>query len=387
MFKASIALVLLAFAALAYGWVSNNDAILYGSIVASALAGLALLVSTRSDRAGDGYAEAPPSRPERPARQPRDRKPESPEFSPPPARERRGVSSGRGSAGGRLDSEELTRQLEMPSDEEFFESAPEPVAPFRPRGRPKPSPAPAGAAWAEPPVARRPKPERYEPELDEVEEEPERTVAQPSNGAAAADDFRSRLAAVLGSTGEQEPPVPVGTPRTSRPAPPPLEDLEDQEDYDEPQPPRPHKRGRRKAPALLAAEEASPPEEAEEPVEAEPDWIRVEDAPRASGITHSGGGFGRSDASGEVQSYRPRRPVPAPPIEEEEEVHPPRRRGSASAGEAKVRSVGAAKPSGAGKSRVTRVSPSGDAPRSRTSKAPDPDARGPRKRRPPKPKA
>lgn len=385
MFKASIALVLLAFAALAYGWVSNNDAILYGSIVASALAGLALLVSTRSDRRSGGYAEAPPpSRPERPARPPRERKPERSDFPSTPARERRGSSPGRGSAGGRLGSDELTRQLEMPSDEEFFESAPEPVAPFRPRGRPKPPPAPAGAAWADQPEARRSEPDRYEPELDEVEEGPGRPASQPGGGAAAADDFRSRLAAVLGSTGEQETPATVETPRSRRQAPPPLEDLEEQEDY-EPPPPRPVKRGRKKAPARLAAENAPAPEEAEAPEDLEPEWIRVEDVPKGPGITHSGGGFARSDTSGEMQSYRPRRPVPAPPIEEEEKS-PPRRRRSGSAGEAKVRSVGAKKPSAAGKSRVTRVSASGN-PSSRATKVPDPDAPAPRKRRSPKPKA
>ncbi|MGQ0678050.1 MAG: hypothetical protein ACT4OM_00060 [Actinomycetota bacterium] len=50
MFKASIILVVLAFAALAYGWVQGNDPLLYGSIALSALAGFALLRSTFAER-------------------------------------------------------------------------------------------------------------------------------------------------------------------------------------------------------------------------------------------------------------------------------------------------------------------------------------------------
>ncbi|MEX2587268.1 MAG: hypothetical protein WD602_04650 [Actinomycetota bacterium] len=50
MFKASIFLVAAALIALAYGWVSGIDAVLYASIGFSAVAGLALLASTIADR-------------------------------------------------------------------------------------------------------------------------------------------------------------------------------------------------------------------------------------------------------------------------------------------------------------------------------------------------
>jgi hypothetical protein len=50
LFKASIALVVFAFATLAYGWVRGNDLLLYGSIVFSALAGLALMRATVEER-------------------------------------------------------------------------------------------------------------------------------------------------------------------------------------------------------------------------------------------------------------------------------------------------------------------------------------------------
>ena len=68
MFKASIALVLMAFAALAYGWVAGNDAVLYGSIGASALAGLALVASQRSDHKAPSTAEPKSKKSEKPSR-------------------------------------------------------------------------------------------------------------------------------------------------------------------------------------------------------------------------------------------------------------------------------------------------------------------------------
>jgi hypothetical protein len=49
-FKASIALVALAFVTLAYGWVRGNDLLLFGSIAFSALAGVALMRSTIQER-------------------------------------------------------------------------------------------------------------------------------------------------------------------------------------------------------------------------------------------------------------------------------------------------------------------------------------------------
>jgi hypothetical protein len=52
--KASIALVGVAFAALAVGWVTGLDILLYASIVCSALGGVALLKSTLADRKSSG---------------------------------------------------------------------------------------------------------------------------------------------------------------------------------------------------------------------------------------------------------------------------------------------------------------------------------------------
>jgi hypothetical protein len=200
-FKASIILVLLAFGALAYGWVQNNDTILYGSIGASAFAGLALLVATRAEKKS-GYADPKPrpERAERPPREPREPRVKSEERAPASSRKRR--------AGG-LDTGELTRQLEMPGEDEDEV----PLESLRPRAdRRQPAKAPAGAAWA------------TEGD-DEFEEEdfgqgpPSYDAGEPdgdeyskpaaAQGAAAADDFRSRLAAVLGSTGEQEGAAPA----------------------------------------------------------------------------------------------------------------------------------------------------------------------------------
>ncbi len=367
MFKASIALVLIAFGALAYGWLSNDDTILYASIGASILAGLFLLRATLADRKA-GYAPEPKApRPERPAREPRERKPKKGEAAP--ARQRRGS--------GRLDSDEPTRQMDVATDDDSDE---EPLSSLRPqRGRRGRLPdAPAGAAWAE-----------AEQGYDDTEfEEEDQGMGPPSYDAdygdeeydddyaapaaqaqgAAADDFRSRLAAVLGSAGEEAPPPPPAPvpPRARRVTPVTPE-------IDEAPPVAPKRRGRRKPEPLIEPEAEY--EDASE--ESEPEWVRIEDVPNIP----------KPAPTDEMIHYRPRRPAVAAAPEEDEPVEPeeppaPRRRSTAS----EVRPVGAKRPPAPRSSGVTRVSPAEKTTRARAAKPQDPDAPPPRRGRPPRPK-
>ncbi|MEX0790846.1 MAG: hypothetical protein WD178_08745 [Actinomycetota bacterium] len=404
MFKASIALVLLAFGALAYGWVANNDVILYGSIAASILAGLFLLRATLADRKA-GYPEpSRPARPERPAREPRERKPKKSEEDYPSETTRQ-----RRKGGGRSDPGEMTSQMDVSADAgDFLGAESEQATPFRPQSRRRERlPAvPEGAAWAD---AR----EDYD---DTDFEEEDRTAGLPSydveydeeqdyppapvEGAAAADDFRSRLAAVLGSTGEEAPP-PAGPARRARRADPRPVPLEDEEDDDEEAPaaaaqrtrranprpvpvevppPAPKRRGRKKASEPVVSTEPEP-----EPTE-DPEWVRIDEPPPVTRVTQPGGGFARPDVSEEVTHYRPRRPaVAATPPEPEggKPAKPPasRRRRPAAATESNVRSVDPDQ-SSRRSSGLTRVSP---AEKTR-SKQKGPDAPPPRRGRPPKPK-
>lgn len=367
MFKASIALVLIAFGALAYGWLSNDDTILYASIGASILAGLFLLRATLADRKA-GYAPEPKApRPERPAREPRERKPKKGEAAP--ARQRRGS--------GRLDSDEPTRQMDVATDDDSDE---EPLSSLRPqRGRRGRLPdAPAGAAWAE-----------AEQGYDDTEfEEEDQGMGPPSYDAdygdeeydddyaapaaqaqgAAADDFRSRLAAVLGSAGEEAPPPPPAPvpPRARRVTPVTPE-------IDEAPPVAPKRRGRRKPEPLIEPE----PEYEDASEESEPEWVRIEDVPNIP----------KPAPTDEMIHYRPRRPAVAAAPEEDEPVEPeeppaPRRRSTAS----EVRPVGAKRPPAPRSSGVTRVSPAEKTTRARAAKPQDPDAPPPRRGRPPRPK-
>lgn len=370
MFKASIALVLIAFGALAYGWLSNDDTILYASIGASILAGLFLLRATLADRKA-GYAPEPKApRPERPAREPRERKPRKGEAAP-AARQRRG----------RLDSE-LTRQMDVATDDDFEDE--EPFSSLRPQtGRRDRLPAaPAGAAWAE-----------AEQGYDDTEfEEEDRGMGPPSYDAdygdeeydddyaapaaqargAAADDFRSRLAAVLGSAGEEAPPpLPAPAPprarRVTAVAP----------EIDEAPPVAPKRRGRRKPEPLVEPEPEPEPEYPDASAEEDPEWVRIEDVPNIS----------RPAPTDEMIHYRPRRPAVVSAPKEEEQDEPdeppaPRRRSAAS----EVRPVGAKRPPAPRSSGVTRVSPAEKTTRARAAKPKDPDAPPPRKGRPPRPK-
>lgn len=380
MFKASIILVLLAFGALAYGWVENNDTILYGSIGASALAGLALLVATRAEKKA-GYPQPKPSqeRAERPPREPRERRARPQEGVPASSRKRRSEKLGSG---------ELTRQLAMPTEDDDDEVPLESLLPRGARNRlPK---APAGAAWAtesddefeEEDLGQGPP--SYDADLAEEDEYSKPAAAQ---GAAAADDFRSRLAAVLGKPGEQQaapapaPPAPSRA-RSVTPVP-----IEEPEEYDAPAfPPAPKRRGRKKPDSYLPPEPAQASDAAEESPEAEPEWIRIEEVPRISQPESAPAHPAPSD---EMIRYRPRRPtIAAPPAEPEPEpaeepASPGRRRKSpAAAGGSSVRSVSPKRPAPAERTAVTRVS--GAKSKARTPKEQDPDAPPPRRGRPPK---
>lgn len=372
MFKASIVLVLIAFGALAYGWLSNDDTILYASIGASILAGLFLLKATMADRKA-GYAPQP--RPASPEREPRERKPRKAEARPAASRQRRG---------GGPDSGEMTRQMVMPSagDEDDEPGDDEPLSSLRPQRARRDLPsAPAGAAWAE-----------AEQGYDDTEfEEEDRGMGPPSYDAddeyeddgyaepaaqaqgSAADDFRSRLAAVLGSTGEEPPlPAPAAAPPRARRAAPVAPEPEHTA------PAAPKRRGRKKAEPLVEPE-PEPEYDGGPEEEAEPEWVRIEDEPQAP----------HPAPTDEMIHYRPRRPAVAAIPEEEQEAKDepagapaPRRRSAAS----EVRPAAAKRPAAPRSSGVTRVSPAEKTTRSRAAKPKDPDAPPPRKGRPPRPK-
>lgn len=350
MFKASIILVLLAFAALAYGWIVGNDAVLYGSIGASALAGLALLRATMADRrtsdgpgADRGSSEFPDERPVVPERSHRQRAADAEFLSPAPrSRPRRKQQ---------VSSEDITRQLELADQpEDLFDS---------PAVSRQPPPAP--------PPARPPGPSersdaaRQTPVPPPVAAPAERTTALPEE-SAAADDFRTRLAAVLGSA--EEPPGEV-----DRPQEPALS---------EPQEPQPAPAGTPAA-GTRGRKRPEQPVVPAEPGADEPEWIRLEDVPRITRATQPGGGFSRSDVPESV-TYRPRRPGSGGGASPKTPGTQPRRAeepaASQSAGDG-VRGKGA-KPS------LTRVSAT-DNPATKRSGNPE-DGSPKRRGRPPKPK-
>jgi hypothetical protein len=363
-FKASIALVLIAFGALAYGWLSNDDTILYASIGASILAGLFLLRATLADRKA-GYAPEPKApRPERPAREPRERKPKKGEAAP--ARQRRG-----------LDSDELTRQMDAATDDDSDEEVP--LSSLRPqRGRRDRLPeAPAGAAWAEAEQGyddtefeeedQGMGPPSYDADYGDEEDDDDYSAPAAQAQGAAADDFRSRLAAVLGSAGEEAPAPAPDAPRARRvtPVTPEIDEA----------PAAPKRRGRKKPEPLIDPEPEPEYEDASE--EAEPEWVRIEDVPNIP----------KPAPTDEMIHYRPRRPAVAAVPEEPEQDEPdeppaPRRRSAAS----EVRPVGAKRPPAPRSSGVTRVSPAEKTTRTRAAKPRDPDAPPPRRGRPPRPK-
>lgn len=407
MFKASIALVLIAFAALAYGWVADNDAILYGSIGASILAGLLLLRATLADR--KAYAE--PERPDRERREPKPSRKSEADYSPAGSRSRR-------TGKGRVDSE-LTREVDVSADaDDFLGADSEQATPFRPQSRRRerlPS-APEGAAWAG--GGEDDEDDDYDEAGDAVEDHRagrssyaggfDQDQEHPATaGTSPADDFRSRLAAVLGSTGEESPPQPAPAQKVNRAAPKPVP-LDDDEDEDneapaaaaqrtrrsaprpapeaEPQPAAPKRRGRRKASESVIPVE--PESEVDEPTD-DPEWVHIDDVPQTSQVIQPGGGFARPDVPEEITHYRPRRPAVAstpPGPEAKAPAKAPasrKKRPPDAAAESKVRSVGP-KPASRQSSGLTRVSPA-EKTRSKAAKDRNPDA-PPRRGRPPKPK-
>ncbi len=393
MFKASIALVLLAFGALAYGWIAGNDIVLYGSIGASALAGLALLRSTMTDRkAGYPGSELNRAEPaERPARERRGPKSSRIADSPPAPPKARRKSS-------RLDPDALSN-LDLSSDdeEELPEQRTPSVKPFIPApGRERRPRAPAKAAWAtEDDFGEESEPGEESYDRDQVdydsgfaeEQLPEEDLNEPVPSAqqgAAADDFRSRLAAVLGPAGDQEqappPPPATRTPRARRTPPAPAAaDVEA---------PKPVRRGRKKAMPVLAEPEGSRKAGEEE---ADPEWVRIDDLPRISRATPPGGGLPRPDAPQGITPYRPRRGASQQPSGEKASTPPasPRRRTTAAGrtgAEPKPRPTAAKRPAAGSKPSVTKAADP-TKPRPRSSKVErDPDAPPPRRGRPPKPK-
>lgn len=388
MFKASIALVLLAFAALAYGWIAGNDAVLYGSIGASALAGLALVASQRSDHKAPA-TERKKDKAEKPARN---------DKSEPAAAKAADRGKGR-----RLPSDEITRQLDLSDDDDDLSSLPQPsVRPVSsPPARKRQVKIPEAAAWAteddfadeaggEPEYeAAQASYEAGFQEEDYPDEAPEATTSY-KQGAAAADDFRSRLAAVLGQPGlpseadfepapapEPGPLKPARTRRAAAVAP-----------VDERKPPA--RRGRRKAePVTLPEDDLLEVPEAPAPSEeAEPEWIRLEDVPRIARATQPGGGFARPDPPAGPTPYRPKRPAVGKTAASAGDAAPAGRprtttaaKGTAAKGTAaKGTAAKAATPKTApatpkaARPAVTRVSNAGD------------EAPKPRRGRPPKPK-
>lgn len=378
MFKASIALVLLAFGALAYGWIAGNDAVLYGSIGASALAGMALLGSHMADRGSSRSAEPKRGRAEK-----RDR-------------ERKVVSdeplskASDGGKGRRLGAGGITRQLDLDEDDDLSNLAPPTVRPIVTPPRKRQPKIPEGAAWAtrddfsdeglDPDYER----EQADYEAGFQQEEREEYAAEEAQstpsyrqGAAAADDFRSRLAAVLGQPGDSagddfEEPAPAPAPKPARArrvtqVPAPAAEVAKP----------PARRGRKKAEPAVAPPEASEGAPAEE---GEPEWIRLEDVPRIARATQPGGGFARPDPPQGVTPYRPRRPAVAKPPEPDvpAKAAAPRRRSTTPTSKTTAAKPGAGKTSSA-KSSVSRVSPG--AP-----DKPDAEAPKPRRGRPPKPK-
>lgn len=247
MFKASIALVIFAFGALIYGWVQGIDSLLYGSIAFSALAGVFLLRSTLVERrkfASAGMtAKNQDMRPDAAMDQDRGLRdpvraslaelsshPRSePAYQDPYRRTRAPIKPFGDSAppvhqddfGPDVEGDDLIQRtlnwVDASSEDEFDEYD-EPERPqVAPRRRAETRPQPARRAEARPP-------------------------ALPTN------DFRARLASVLGDEPGYPPPPPQ-----------PVEYLDD--------------RG--------------------EDVQA--DWIRIEDVPRISRATQKEGGYARPE--------------------------------------------------------------------------------------------
>lgn len=267
MFKASIALVIFAFGALIYGWVQGIDSLLYGSIAFSALAGVFLLRSTLIERRKFASARTPAKNKEvrydvelaedRGLRDPvraslaelSSHPRGEPAYQDPYRRTRAPIKPFGDSAppvhqddfGPEVEGDDLIQRtlnwVDASSDDEFDEydepDRPQVAARRRPQetlsARPQPAPEarPRPAPRARPQAARRAE---------------TRPPALPTN------DFRARLASVLGDEPGYPPPPPQ-----------PVEYLDDREE------------------------------------EVQADWIRIEDVPRISRATQKEGGYARPE--------------------------------------------------------------------------------------------
>lgn len=267
MFKASIALVIFAFGALIYGWVQDIDSLLYGSIAFSALAGVFLLRSTLVERkkqalarkAGKQTGLEDPSdlegldrfegsvlrgssrtslaelgrrRPETDALSdsPRTRVPLRPFGDSAPPRPTYPIDDFGPDVEGD-DLVERTLNWVDASSEDDFDEPLEPV-----RSKPIADPTYANPTYASRRV------------------EPARRAEPRRGGSTPNDEFRARLASVLGGDTEVETPI----------APPPQQqkNLGEQKDLGE---------------------------------QVEADWIRIEDVSSISRATRKDGGYARPE--------------------------------------------------------------------------------------------
>lgn len=293
MFKASIALVIVAFGTLAYGWVNGNDAVLYASIASSGIAGLALLRFTLSERrdlsrqggrpAGDSrsavmrgsLAAGAPQAPE--TREGRDVRKRAGEWERSPVRERLRREDERPSGG------EPAERVASSEQSQWAAGSPS-VRPFK-RVRQIPGPEKSQPGGSGPPPI--PQVEQFPPveELeDDIPPQPGGVPAAAGGEAASEPDFRSRLAAVLGQSNAGAPPAPQSaetasrsrTGRNRRVAGPEVR-------YDPPD--------------RVHAEHTQAPDVAGEETMGM-DWIRVEDIPRREGTALRSGGLSQPGPAG-----------------------------------------------------------------------------------------
>lgn len=275
-------MVILAFAALAYGWVQGIDPLLYGSIALSGLAGVALLRSTMVDR-----------RKLTASRQARRMGGGDSDFDGPGAALRGGPlrSSDRKSLA-ELGSSKARGQAAQAESNESFHRPRTPIRPFGDTG-------PQASVFMESEHH-----DEFGPDVEGVDLV-ERTLSwvesssatagpevpagpqapRPRTAPSPADDFRARLASVLGDSRAAPPPGPRPAPQSL-----PVQD----------RPPTTRR---------TAAKPAGSVRRAETKDEIETDWIRIEDVPRIARATQAAGGYARPDLA-PVQPPR-RRTEPA----------------------------------------------------------------------------
>lgn len=268
MFRASIALVVVAFASLIYGWVQGIDALLYGSIASSALAGIALLRSTLVER--KKMAEAARARAEL-----RGRSVDSTLLEPGGSRfpAQKAGSTPAGAPPARKSLAELQEEATRAAGpgEEFLQRRRQRINPFGnvPAEQPQDEFGPGVVgddllertlSWVD---------ASFEQEQEPAPPAKKRSLRKPAGprrkpAVAQEENFAARLASLLGEDSPQSADEQPGLP-------PPT-----------------------------SASEADP--------EIGTDWIRIDDVPAISRATQSGGGYARP----EVPAVKPpRRRAPA----------------------------------------------------------------------------